>query len=69
MTASRPEWIIYKNDHRIGQAISWHKALDVLVKQERLGEYTVKHYANNYIVVTVRAIIETINYKIQNERR
>lgn len=31
---SKPEWIIYKDDQRIGQAVTWHKALDILVKQE-----------------------------------
>lgn len=30
----KPEWIIYKNDQKIGQAVTWYKALDNLMKSE-----------------------------------
>lgn len=38
MSVMPPEWIIYKNEVRLGQAKTWHKALANLVRQEFLTE-------------------------------
>ena len=38
-----PQWTIYKNDQRTGQAITWHKALETLTRQEALSAYSIFH--------------------------
>ncbi len=40
----KPAWTIYKQDYVLGGAITWHKALDILVKQEGLTNFTVIMY-------------------------
>lgn len=46
----KPEWIIYKEGQRIGQGITWHKALDVLIEQERLTSFYVDKMSQ-YILI------------------
>ena len=47
----RPEWIIYKNEQRVGQALTWHQALDILVKSEGLSRYEVVHSVAEFISI------------------
>lgn len=66
MTKPLPEWVIYKNQDRLGQALTWHKALDNLVKQANLLTFRVWRQNETQIV-----FVETDGrdqYKIQKER-
>lgn len=64
----KPEWVIYKNDERIGQSVTWHGALDVLVKQEGLTEMHVsKLNAVVFVYFQIESEFNTI-YKIVKER-
>lgn len=47
----KPEWNIYKNDIKIGQAITWHKALSNLLKLDNIHKYTVEHYAKELLFI------------------
>lgn len=60
----KPNWVIYQRDFKIGEAITWYKALDVLVKQEELTSYEVTHNLPEYITITVKGNY----YKIIRER-
>lgn len=60
----KPEYIIYKNNYSIGQAITWHGALNLLVIAENLHNYAVEHHAQGYISV----ISENNTYRIVQER-
>lgn len=59
----KPEWVIYKNDQRIGQAVTWHKALDIAVQVDALSQYEVKQFSNIVYVYSHLTI-----YKIVKER-
>ena len=59
----RPEWIIYKNEERIGQAVTWHRALDIVVKQE--GLFHVDLWLSDY---EVKFRQDDVYYKIIKER-
>lgn len=48
---NKPEWIVYMLNYRIGQSTTWYGALNILVIQEKLTKYEVKHYTN-YVIVT-----------------
>lgn len=43
-------WVLYHQDQRIGQASSWHKALDVLRRQTGHTYFQVS-YLNGYVCV------------------
>lgn len=48
----KPDWIVYKNDIAICNGITWHKALDNLIKHEgfmtiELGIYSKVVYISN----------------------
>lgn len=60
----KPEWVIYKNEQKIGQAVTWHKALDILVKQEGLVGFEC---AVNASFVSVLLRQEGLIYKIIKE--
>lgn len=47
----KPQWIIYKNDFAIGQAITWHKALSNLCITEHLDNIIVKHLTDGLVLV------------------
>jgi hypothetical protein len=61
----KPEWIIYKNEERIGQAITWHKALDILLKQEGITKFAIHMYTG---AVFVESECGKQRYKIIKER-
>lgn len=63
----KPEWVIYKNEQRIGQAVTWHKALDILVKQEKLSLFTVSKFQQVYFVNDL-TYTQTATLKIVKER-
>lgn len=61
----KPEWIIYKEQRPIGQAVTWYRALDILVKLEGLDQFRVLKMAQ---LVTVEQINGMGYYKIVKER-
>lgn len=61
----KPEWIVYKNEQRIGQAITWHKALDVLIKQEPTDRYEIIHHGQ---IIFINPANRVYQYKIVKER-
>ncbi len=61
----RPQWTIYKNDQPIGQAVTWHKALDILMFTCGIIHVEVTRYPGIYIV---KEYNKTDNYKIVKER-
>lgn len=61
----KPEWVIYKNGQRIGQAITWHKALDILIKQEKLNFLVLNSYSKAHFIKTTD---QSNCYKILQER-
>lgn len=63
----KPEWVIYKNDIRIGQAITWHKALDILIKTECIQSIQFIQYITSGLIVLVD-VHTNKNYKIIKER-
>lgn len=63
----RPEWVIYKNDIRIGQAVTWHKALDVLINGEKIQALQFIQYIGSGLVVCVD-VHTNQNFKIIKER-
>lgn len=60
-----PQWTIYKNDFAIGQAKTWHKSLDILVKQEGLNDIGLMIYSHFVIIFDHRLFHN--HYKIQKE--
>ena len=70
MLQNRTEWIIYKNEQKIGQAITWHKGLDILVKQEGLSQVHLCINSNIITFVTQKeSFSDQLNrYKIVKER-
>lgn len=64
------QWTIYKNHQAIGQAVTWHKALDILVKQEGINGFHVNIY-NQYIFINEHTAITNpppkIHYRIIKE--
>jgi hypothetical protein len=64
----KPCFIVYKNDFRIGQGVSWHKALDVLCKQEGFTNINVTLFNNIYFVRPIERAEELApRYKIIKE--
>lgn len=62
----KPEWIIYKNEQRIGQALTWYKAIDILIKQEKCTYLEIIKYSK---YVSIRNKSENSQtYKIVQER-
>ena len=61
----RPEWVIYKNEQRLGQSVTWHGALDVLMRAEGLTTVEIDKYAQ---LVLVNRGSRDFNYKIVKER-
>ena len=59
----KPEWVIYKNNMRMGQAVTWHRALDVLVKQEGIKSFRVEVFQERVFVVS-----NNESYKLVKER-
>lgn len=51
-TRPRPEYIIYKGTERIGQAITWHHALNFLLCAESIAQYKAIHNGSHYITIT-----------------
>lgn len=48
----RPEWKILSKSFPIGQAVTWHKALNLLVEKEKLVDFNIKIYAKQYITIS-----------------
>lgn len=62
-----PEWNIYKNDQKIGQTITWHKGLDLLIRSQLMSHFKVEKYGQFYLIIPIGC--EEINrYKIVKER-
>ena len=61
----KPNWVIYKDQRPIGEAITWHKALDILVKLEQLEQFKILKLSQ---LVTVEQINRMGYYKIVKER-
>lgn len=61
----RPQWVIYKNEQRIGQGISWHKSLDVLVRQEKLNYFSIDFFSR---IVFIHNADKSQSYKIVKEQ-
>ena len=49
-----PIWVIFKNNFKIGQSKTWHGAVAVLVKQERMNDFHVHMYPQFVQVVNHR---------------
>lgn len=60
----RPEWVVYKNEQRIGQATTWHKTLSILIEQEKISYFVVNKYTK-YIQINNGS---QFSYKIRQER-
>lgn len=58
-------YVITINDQKIGQAGSWHKALDMLIRQEIIQRFRVEIVANNYIIVNDD--LRDVTYYIKKE--
>lgn len=56
------QWTIYKNDQKIGQGKTWHKALDVLMVQDNIYVLNIRTGSGLVLVST-----EVGNYKIVKE--
>lgn len=61
-----PEWNIYKNDYKIGQAKTWHKALGILIDLDNIGTYSVIMTCGHISVHTHER--PTARYRIIKER-
>lgn len=62
----KPEWIIYKNEQRIGQALTWHKALDILIEQCKITKLTIYKYSRLISIFTPDHELD--NFKIVKEQ-
>lgn len=62
---SKPCWVVYKNDQRIGQAITWHGALDIAIKHSGLNYIGLNCMKQYYSFVDVD---NNDSYKIVRER-
>lgn len=65
----KPNWTIFKNDRAIGQAITWHKALDILVIQEGLNSFKMEKFRDVLFIQLIGESLDklTVSYKIQKE--
>lgn len=63
----KPEWIIYKDDQKIGQAVTWHKALDILIILENIDFFAVEGFKGIIFVRNNRELENPIRYKIVKE--
>ena len=61
----KPEYVIYKNNEKIGQAVTWHKALDILIIQEGLSNFRASFFQG---IVLISQINNPQVYKIIKER-
>ncbi len=57
-------WTIYHNNHAIGQARTWHKALDNLIKSERINSVALTRIIKGYYQVVTG---DNIFYQIKLE--
>ncbi len=65
MKRPMPEWTIYKDDRAIGQAKTWHGALDALCKAEGLTSFKIEKFEG--VVLLMANVVEpgkTSRYKI-----
>lgn len=60
-----PEWILYKEQNKIGQAKTWSRALEILCKLEGLNQFKVLLFGH---IITVEQIDGFGYYKIVKER-
>ncbi len=65
---SMPEWVIYKNDQRLGHAITWHKALDNLLHMELIKHCKFEKYGDLFLIFDLGDSEQINRYKIVKER-
>lgn len=65
MPKLRPEFTVYSGIIKIGQSVTWHGALSLLVNAECLAQYSVTHTGTQYLLVKDNA---GNSYRIVRER-